>query len=90
MTTTDQPSESATEPRRSEPYEVIRDGKTYECRTVEMFGQTLEVCSDGRSIRQILIDHVGEQPWDHAEQTEARLVLFLNRYRVEQGESAAE
>lgn len=90
MTTTDKPSGAATEPRFSDPYEVIRDGKTYECRTIEMFGQSLEVCEDGRSIRQILLDLVGEAPWDLSEDTEAGLLEVLDQYRVEPSESPTE
>lgn len=90
MTTTDKLGGAATEPRFSEPYEVIRGGKTYECRTLEMFGQTLEVCEDGRSIRQILLDLVGDAPWDLSQETEARLLEILNQYRVERGESPTE
>lgn len=90
MTTTDKSTASGTDPKFSAPYEVVRDGRTFECRTVEMFGQTLEVCGDGRSTRQILLDLVGDQPWDLGEETEATLVDLLNQYRVMGSESITE
>ena len=90
MTTTERPNESSTKAKFSEVYTFEQDGKVYECQTVELFGETYEVCTDGRTVREIMLDLVGEDDWNLSPETEARLCEFLDQYRIERDESSAE
>ncbi len=83
MTTTNETTTSSPKATFSPTYTVERDGKVLECQTVELFGETYEVCTDGRTVREIMLELTGEEGWSFSPETEARLCEFLDQYRIE-------